>query len=301
MIFVYIAIIVSIIIVIILLSLAYEGSTRLIVPKRMNPDTYVNAPKKPAFANPGELEMPFENIFVTGQGNVKLHAWFIPQNNYSAPTIIMIHGIHLSRFYLLPFAKELHNQGFQILLLDNRGHGDSEGEICTYGMIEQNDIILWNEWIINRVPNSPLGIWGISYGSIVTLYTSPKLKNIKALVLQSPYTNLFSITKWIVNNEIKFVGRFLMPFLDFWVKKRAHLNMKLIDPGEKIKSCTIPKMIIVGLKDEVIPAFETLTVFKNGAEPKELFEIAEAGHNNIHKIEPNYFIKIGDFFKKNLK
>ena len=40
----------------------------------------------------------------------------------------------------------------------------------------------------------------------------------------------------LVLNELKYIGRFLMPFLSFWVKFRANLDMKSIDPGEKIKT-----------------------------------------------------------------
>ena len=69
----------------------------------------------------------YKQVTLATDDGVKLKAWYLPPENGTA--IILIHGAGASRESLRPYAEMLARQGYGVLALDLRGHGDSEGKI----------------------------------------------------------------------------------------------------------------------------------------------------------------------------
>ncbi|HXV43516.1 MAG TPA: alpha/beta hydrolase, partial [Anaerolineae bacterium] len=83
-------------------------------------------------------DIPHQEITLTTGDGLKLSAWYVPGSKSAA--IIIVHGIHANRAYMIPQAVILTQAGYQLLLLDLRGHGLSEGDMVTYGGWEALDV-----------------------------------------------------------------------------------------------------------------------------------------------------------------
>src|SRR5580700_494931 len=63
--------------------------------------------------------------------------WAQPQ---PAQTVIISHGYRASRVFLRPVAAIQYAMGYNVLLFDYRGHGESEGKFTSGGKVEVHDL-----------------------------------------------------------------------------------------------------------------------------------------------------------------
>ena len=103
-----------------------------------------------------------------------LRAWWIPGEDEAGPTVILVHGRDSCRRdenILLP-AGMLHRNGFGVLLMDQRDHGDSDDEDLRFagGSEEYLDVLgAWDWLVAEGVPEEHIGILGMSFGAATTV------------------------------------------------------------------------------------------------------------------------------------
>ena len=97
------------------------------------------------------LEVPFEEVFVTSFDGLKLAGRYYHLNDH-APLIIFFHGYRCSGLRdgngIFLYARKL---GFNVLLVDQRAHGKSEGKTITFGVKEVKDVPLWIDYVIKNI------------------------------------------------------------------------------------------------------------------------------------------------------
>ena len=83
---------------------------------------------------------------------------------------IIIAGRTESYLYSYYFAKPYKEAGFNVLVIDNRAHGDSDGKYLGVGLLEYKDILKWGEMLHDKYNNETIFIHGICIGSATALY-----------------------------------------------------------------------------------------------------------------------------------
>lgn len=281
-----------------ILLVAYIVFTFIIALKIIRPQDKNQKP--PAYQHPSELNLTYEEIFIPIKNNFQLNVWYFPAN--SNHTLLLLHGIHLSKPYLIPFAKAFQEMGINVLLPDHRAHGESDGQWITYGKNEIQDIIQMVNWLEKNKPFQKLSMFGISYGSIIGSQAGLKIKHkFNAFVFQSPYTNLDLIIRWTVIKRLGNWAKILIPGVRLWVKLLAGFWMNQVDVIGACSQLDKPTLFIAAEKDEVCPVYETIQCHEASAKPSEIWIIKNAKHNNIHKVagEDVYFQRIYEFITKN--
>ena len=76
---------------------------------------------------PEDFAMDYQELEIITQKNKKLFSWFIPTKK-SAPLIIIMHGWGSNSEHMLPIAATFYQAGINVLLLDSRCHGKSDGD-----------------------------------------------------------------------------------------------------------------------------------------------------------------------------
>lgn len=287
-----------IIIIFSILLIAYAIFSFTIALKIIKPQEKLQKP--PAFKHPSELNLIYEEIIIPMEHSLKLNAWYFPAN--SNHTLLLLHGIHLSKPYLIPFAKAFQEKGINVFLPDFRAHGESDGRWITYGKNEIQDIIQMVEWLEKNKPFQKLSMFGISYGSIVGSQAGAKIKDkFNHFIFQSPYTNLDLIIRWTVAKRLGNWSKILIPGIRLWVKLLAGFWLNQIDVIGACKNLNQPVLFIAAEKDEICPAYETVKCYEVSSKFSELWVIKDAKHNNIHKVvgEEIYFQRIYEFITKN--
>src|SRR5512145_1336506 len=79
---------------------------------------------------PSDFGMRYENISLETEDGYQLAAWYVPSENRAA--IVLLHGYKNTRDAVLPVAQMLAQNGYGVILIDLRGHGESDGETLSF-------------------------------------------------------------------------------------------------------------------------------------------------------------------------
>ena len=243
---------------------------------------------------PSDIGLKYENVTLTTSDNIKLKAWFIP-NNKTNNAIIVCHGYPFDKGNVLGFAPFLH-KNYNLLFFDFRAMGESEGKYTTVGYKETEDLKAAIRYLKDKNMEN-IGAIGFSLGAATILMT--KSPDIKAIVADSSYANLD-----LMINAVYRQFFFLKHPFTFTTKLLAKLTLKIdtsnISPEKAIKDIQTPILLIHGEKDSQIKVENSYRL--NEANPKaELWIIKDADHGQAHFIkEEEYETKVLDFFDKHL-
>ena len=89
-----------------------------------------------------ERERDWEPVRVNAPDGKILRGTYIENRRDSHKTVILIHGLYQNRTMCLPYMDEYRRLGYNILLIDLRGHGESEGDHTEWGISEVDDLLV---------------------------------------------------------------------------------------------------------------------------------------------------------------
>src|SRR5690348_8865946 len=89
---------------------------------------------------PEDDDLDLKDVTFPARDGVRLSGWFAPAPS-ARGGIILCHGHPMNRVEMLPWARLLHAVGFHTLLFDFRAMGQSEGDLCSIGYLEVNDLL----------------------------------------------------------------------------------------------------------------------------------------------------------------
>jgi uncharacterized protein len=143
----------------------------------------VNATNRPATplgpAVPSDRGLAYENVVVPTADGVHLSGWYVPSRNGAA--VIVLHGAGSTRSAVLPHGTVLARHGYGVLMLDTRGHGQSEGRAMDLGWYGDRDIDAAVSFLTRRgdVDRNRIGVVGLSMGgeqAIAAAGTDPRIE-----------------------------------------------------------------------------------------------------------------------------
>ncbi len=205
-----------------------------------------------------------EEVWMRCRDGVRIHGlwWGEPEG---APVILFLHGNAQEAYSWSLVRRELEPLGCRMLLIDYHGYGKSGGEPHEAGLYLDGEAAL--AWLRERgVAGEDTVVFGKSLGGAVACEIAQE-RELAALVLESTFTSLAS------------VARRLFPFLP----RGAALGEEYRSL-EKIGRARCPVLVIHGDRDELIPVEEGQELFRAAPEPKELFLVPGAGHNDVSLV-----------------
>ena len=110
-------------------------------------------------------EFPYQTVDLLTKDSLSLEAWYIPVDS-SKGTVILFHGLGGNKSNVLKQAYEFRYLGFNVMLVDLRAHGRSNGNITTMGFRESEDVKLAYEYVLKKGEKNII-LYGISLGSFV--------------------------------------------------------------------------------------------------------------------------------------
>lgn len=240
-------------------------------------------------------------ITTSNNGKLKLHAYEIINEKNTDIWSIVIHGYCSQGKDMIYYAKQYYNKGYNVLILDLRGHGKSEGDYIGMGWHDRLDIIDWTNYLINKNPNSKIILHGVSMGAAtVMMATGENLpNNIKVAIEDCGYTSIW--------DEFQMQLKVLFNLPEFPVLNAASAVCKIragymLEEGsavEQVKKSKTPTLFIHGDLDRFVP-FEMLEkVYQAASCEKEKLVIKGATHAEASSVNPNlYWETIDEFIEK---
>lgn len=244
---------------------------------------------------PASLNIPYENISFTTEDNVRIRGWFIPNQNKKAKTIILLHGYPADKGNILPATLFLH-RNYQLLFLDFRYLGQSDGAYSTAGKNEVLDVLAAINYLKSRGIHE-VGIFGFSLGGSVAIMAAEKSSQIKAIVAEAPYSRL----DWMAEEYYHFpLLRYPLAYLTrFWAWLFLGVDTSSISPATSAEKLKIPLLFFYSKDDEVV-SFRHAELMQTSTKnnPRANFIIVDKLQ---HGKSLNHFKKIVEaFFDKNL-
>ncbi|MDI6780260.1 MAG: alpha/beta fold hydrolase [Bacteroidota bacterium] len=299
---VLLAIIITLVVflLIVTLILLIIGPTILLQPRRRYPDFYqkINHP-----VTPKDLGLQYEEIEVITSDGIKLNSWLIKSDSRPKGTIIFLHGVGDCKIAGLPFVKFFWENGFNIFLYDSRRHGLSGGTFCTYGYYEKFDLISVLEYVESRkdIKLGNIGVFGTSMGAAIAIQAARIDKRIKAVVSENSFATLRSIFDDYQKRIIKIPFHYLRNIVIKRSEIMARFKARDVSPLQLVAGIHIPILFVYSPKDKHINYTNSIKLYENTDDPKELFPIENAKHNDAWEVGGKvYHEKLLDFFNKNL-
>ena len=218
------------------------------------------------------------------------------------PCVIYIHANSSSRVEGINNKKYLLKNDINICTFDFEGSGYSEGEYISLGYHEKYQVKNVVDFVEKYPGVGEIGLWGRSMGAATTLIYASMDKRIKAVVVDSPFSDFRRVAKEMCLAQISIPGFLIegaISIIGKSVFKKNGMKINEIKAIDAVKNCNIPVIFIHAKDDNIVNYQHSLDLFKNYAgNDKELKEVL-GGHNGKR---PNLLLQhVGRFFFSHLK
>ena len=196
-----------------------------------------------------------------------IHAWWMPNADREAPAMLYLHGARWNLTGSTWRTQKWRDAGFSVLAVDYRGFGQSSGDVPSEQQAYEDAGAAW-KWLEKAQPDPRKRvIYGHSLGGAVAIDLATRVAPDEAagLITESTFTSIADMIK---------VSKWGFLPVGFLITQR-------FDSEDKIAHVKLPKLIIHGTADRVVPVNMSDELFKAAAEPKRLIKVEGAGHSNI--------------------
>lgn len=248
---------------------------------------------------------PFEDVTISSFDGTRLHGWWMRASR-RASTVVMLHGVKKNRTDVLRAALTLRRAGFNILVFDGRGHGNSEGRYVTYGYFERRDVESAIDWLITekQVDRNRVGLAGESMGAAIALQVAAQNPWIKAVWADSPFASLKLIAEEFVSRVTGLPIAVLNPVL--WsalhmANYRGNFDVHSVNPSALAAQIKCPVYLVHGTADQLISAAHSKSIYAALGGEKEIWFVEGAGHaRSVRFVRDVYSERLTQFFRSRL-
>jgi pimeloyl-ACP methyl ester carboxylesterase len=203
---------------------------------------------------------------------VTLRGWTCRAASPRRGTIVYLHGIADNRGSAAGVVQRFLPRGFDVVAYDSRAHGDSEGDACTYGFFEKQDL----RRVVDTLPAGPIVLIGTSLGAAVALQEAADDPRISAVVAAETFSDLRTVATErapaiLTNGTID--RAFAL------AQKQASFVVDDVHPQNAARRINVPVLLIHGAQDVETPSAHSERVYAALTGPKRLLLVPGAGHN----------------------
>ncbi|MDD6160543.1 MAG: alpha/beta hydrolase [Oscillospiraceae bacterium] len=221
---------------------------------------------------------------------------------------ICLHGYHDTHESMGAVALHYAQEGWNILLPDQRSHGNSQGTYVGWGWDERLDLLAWINYIIRRDPEAEIILHGVSMGAATVLMATggPLPPQVKAAVSDCSYTNMEQELKHMLNRRMRKSMSIpaAIPYAPLFAAlrkttlRRAGYDLRDASPIDAVANSKTPTLFIHGVQDEVVPPAMMGRLYQAAACPKQFFWAENAGHTEALGADPEqYWSRVSAFLK----
>lgn len=225
---------------------------------------FIFYPDPEMIANPHMLDLPFDDVWLTTCDSVQIHGWFLPREDALA-TMLFLHGNAGNISHRLDNLRVLVEAGFQVLIVDYRGFGHSEGTPNEQGTYLDAEAA-WR-WLVAETAG-PHVVFGRSLGGAVAVQlASTDGVNACAVIVENTFTRGRDMAAALM--PIPGIG-VMLP--DFYPN------------ADRIGAIDAPLLVVHSEQDEMIPFAHGEALHAAASEPKAFFAVPNAHHNDAYVV-----------------
>jgi alpha-beta hydrolase superfamily lysophospholipase len=198
-------------------------------------------------------------------------------------------------------ARLLADRGYSVLMIDLQAHGGTPGPAITLGLRESADVRAAHDWLRGLEPPRRIGVVGCSLGGASVLL-EPQPSGFDAVVLEAVFSRLSLAVENRVRAWVGPVAPALAPLMLAQVPLRLHVSACDLEPIRSIARLGAPVLVVAGSDDRYTTLAESNEIFAAAAEPKEMWVVAGARHEDLLAYDPaGYTEHVVGFFDRRLR
>jgi uncharacterized protein len=245
--------------------------------------------------DPGTFGLDFESVrFRSRMDQLQIAGWFIP-NRGAEHVMILVHGRDASKQNAISgkfprLAAELHGVGLAVLMIDLRGHGESEGKRYTFGVHERRDVLGALDFLIEQgFAPGKIGVLGISLGGAAVIGAAVEERAIGAVVVESTFAdiNLLIKPKWKPESGLPL---FFLPGVFLMWQLLIGFDLRKVKPVEELRYISPrPILVLHSRVDEKVDIAHAY-VIKDAVPEVKLVIFEGCNHAELFKLQRNRII-----------
>jgi len=217
-----------------------------------------------------------EHLYISSFDNLKLHALFI--NNNTNKTIICVHG-YKAKDGLYDFgmsAKFLNSLGYNLLFVDNRAHGLSQGKYIGFGVLDSIDVNSWIDYLVTNMNQETIILYGMSMGAATVM--NAQNNKVKAIIADCGFASGYDEVAYQIKKMYHLPSFPLVPISNILLKLLAKYSLKDKEAYKSIKNYKNNLLIIHGSRDHFVPTSDAYKIFDNATCHKKILIVPGASH-----------------------
>lgn len=217
-----------------------------------------------------------EDLYINSFDNLKLHAIFI--NNNTNKTIICVHG-YKAKDGLYDFgmsAKFLNSLGYNLLFVDNRAHGLSQGKYIGFGVLDSVDVNSWVDYLVTNMNQETIILYGMSMGAATVM--NAQNNKVKAIIADCGFASGYDEVVYQIKKMHHLPSFPLVPISNILLKLLAKYSLKDKEAYKSIKNYKNNLLIIHGSRDHFVPTRDAYKIFDNATCHKRILIVPGASH-----------------------
>jgi hypothetical protein len=195
-------------------------------------------------------------------------------DNGSDTTVILIHGYNADSSQMAVFAPYYAEKGYNILLTDLRYHGESGGDMTTFGYLEQDDLSGWVDFVEEKLGQQKIILHGFGVGAFTALLTAGERDDISLVVADTPYTTMRALAQEQISKQ--FSLGICTGLFNIYTESKLQLTLSDVSAVAAVEKTSAPVLFICGSADEFIGDAMTAALSESCASDCTLYEVPNA-------------------------
>lgn len=249
------------------------------------------------------LHVPHHSVTIVTEDGLQLAAWNALHTTDAVTakgTVIMFHGHGSNRSGIIKEAASFYDLGWNILTVDFRNHGESEGTTCSVGYYEAKDVKAAYDYAVAKGAKNII-LFGVSMGAASitkALHDYPALQPQK-IILEMPFGSLHQATQGFIR-VMHLPDEPLGTLLTFWGGAELGVWAFNNEPVEYVKDIHCKTLLQWGREDIRVTKSETGEIYNNlGTREKKLIVYENSGHQSLCKNEHDKWMQSVTAFLNN--
>lgn len=234
-----------------------------------------------------------ERITIESGDGLTLVGTYLAAEKRQHKWVILVHGYHSSKELMLAAMGERYQQqGYHVLAIDQRAHGESEGKYIGMGWLERKDLLQWIQWVTERDGKARIALHGISMGGATVMMAAGEADlsdQVKVVVEDCGYTSAWDIFSYQLQSQFHLPPVPVLSVCEPIAQLRTGVRLHQASALEQVKKAKLPILFIHGTADTFVPVAMVDSLYEAASGKKEKLLVEGGTHALSRQADPDLY------------